>query len=89
MRKELKMNEVAKLEYIEKICHLSEQQISCLLAMLPASLKKSLEEGRITKLDAVAIQLEKEHAFLFEWRLAVSESGSTHRHPISNYTIAH
>lgn len=83
------MNEVAKLEYVEKVCHLSEQQVSCLLSMLSVGLKKSLAEGRISKVDAIAIQLEKEHAFLFEWRLAVSEAGSTHRHPRTSRRMAY
>ncbi|MBT9590959.1 MAG: hypothetical protein IV089_08635 [Thiobacillus sp.] len=60
-------------EYLEKARLLSEEETERLLSRTRSKLMRRLENGKITALEVVAIQLEIENEDLGEWRKKMAE----------------
>ncbi|OIQ96867.1 hypothetical protein GALL_210640 [mine drainage metagenome] len=58
----------AKDEYLEKATKLSEEESERLLSRMSGKLPRRLDKEKLSKLDALAIQLEIEDDQLDEWR---------------------
>jgi N-acyl-L-homoserine lactone synthetase len=63
----------AKDEYLEKATNLSEEETERLLSRMGGKLPRRLDKNKISKLDALAMQLEIEDDQLAEWREKMRE----------------
>ncbi len=60
-------------EYIEKAKQLNEEEAERLLSRMEGKLPRRLEKDKLTRLEALAIQLEVEDDMLMEWREHMAE----------------
>lgn len=60
-------------EYIEKAKLLNEDEAERLLSRMEGKLPRRLEKDKLTRLEALAIQLEVEDDMLKEWREHMAE----------------
>jgi len=60
-------------EYLEKARLLGKEETERLLSRMRSKLKRRLEDKKMSALEAVAIQLEKEDEELNEWRAKMAE----------------
>lgn len=58
----------ANNEYIEKVKLLSDEEIERLQSRMGSKLTRRAEDKKLTMIEALAIQLEKEDEELEEWR---------------------
>jgi hypothetical protein len=58
----------ASEEYLEKAKHLSKNEAERLLCRMGGKVERRLEKEKLSRLEALAIQLELEDAQLAEWR---------------------
>jgi Holliday junction resolvasome RuvABC DNA-binding subunit len=64
---------VADEEYLEKAKQLSERDAERLLSRMEGKLPKRLQKDKLSREEALAIQLEIEDEMLKEWRERVAE----------------
>jgi acetylglutamate kinase len=62
------MAKISKPEYEEKVRTLSEEEAERLLSRMSGKLPKRLQKEKLTREEALAIQLEVEDEQLEEWR---------------------
>lgn len=62
------MAKISKPEYEEKVRTLSEEEAERLLSRMSGKLPKRLQKEKLTREEALAIQLEVEDEQLQEWR---------------------
>ena len=67
------MKKIPSDEYLEKARLLSGEETERLLSRMRSKLKRRLEDKKMSALEAVAIQLEKEDEELNEWRAKMAE----------------
>ena len=67
------MKKIPSDEYLDKARLLSEEETERLLSRMRSKLKRRLEDEKMSTLEAVAIQLEKEDEELNEWRAKMAE----------------
>lgn len=67
------MKKVPSDEYLEKAGLLSKEETEHLLSRMRSKLKRRLEDRKMSVLEAVALQLEKEEVELNEWREKMAE----------------
>ena len=67
------MKKIPSDEYLEKARLLSKEETERLLSRMRSKLKRRLEDKKMSALEAVAIQLEKEDEELNEWRAKMAE----------------
>jgi hypothetical protein len=60
-------------EYLEKAGLLSKEESERLLSRMRSRSKRRLEDRKMSALEAVALQLEKEEGELNEWREKMAE----------------
>lgn len=62
------MSKIVNLEYLKKVSELSEEEMERLLSRMSGKLPKRLYKEKLTKDEALALQLEIEDEQLQEWR---------------------
>lgn len=66
-------------EYLEKAGLLSRDETERVLSRMRSKMKRRLEDRKMSALEAVAIQLEKEDEELDEWRAKMAEIRKKHK----------
>lgn len=66
-------------EYLEKAGQLSREETERVLSRMRSKMKRRLEDRKMSALEAVAIQLEKEDEELSEWRAKMAEIRKKHK----------
>jgi hypothetical protein len=61
-------NKSANSEYLEKVKQLSDEEIEKLQSRMGGKLSRRAEDKKVSLIEALAIQLEKEDEELEEWR---------------------
>jgi N-acyl-L-homoserine lactone synthetase len=67
------MSKIVNQEYINKVNQLSEEEVERLLSRMSGKLPKRLHKEKLTKEEALALQLEIEDEQLEEWRKTVAK----------------
>lgn len=70
---------VAKDEYLEKATALSAEETERVLSRMGGKLPRRLDKDKISKLEALAMQLEIEDEQLAEWREKMHEIKENHK----------
>ncbi len=67
------MSKIVNSEYLNKVSQLSEDEMERLLSRMSGKLPKRLHKEKLTKEEALALQLEIEDEQLEEWRKTVAK----------------
>ena len=62
------MTNICKPEYLEKVGQLNKEETERLLSRMGGKLPRRLEKGKLSQVQALAIQMELEDEQLNEWR---------------------
>lgn len=69
----------AKDEYLEQAINLTSEEAERLLSRMSGKLPRRLDKDKVSKLEALAMQLEIEDEQLAEWRERMSEIKEKHK----------
>ncbi len=75
------MKNICKDEYLEKVGQLSKEETERLLSRMHGKLPRRLEKGKLSRQEALAIQMELEDEQLQEWREMVKILKKTAKKP--------
>ena len=62
------MTNISKPEYLAKVKLLTKEEAERLLSRMVGKLPRRLEKGKLSQVDALALQMELEDEQLLEWR---------------------
>ena len=60
-------------EYLEKASHLSDEEVERLLARMRGKFSRRVEDKKLSRTEALALQLKFEDEELTEWRKKMAE----------------